>query len=236
MNCTRKLKADFHIHTQEDPQDRIRYTAKELIDYASHRGFDVLAITNHNVVTHSRGLREYAQRKGILLIPGIEVSVSKKHVILLNREDFDPNQTKTLENIRQYRRDDSLIIAPHPYFPILQGLRSSLDKAIDIFDAIEYTHFYFKGINFNRKAERKAARFDLPLLGVSDAHFLCQVGTTYSLIEAEKNVPSVIRAIKKKRIEIISSPMRFTSSNVLLGLRHLRGQVFNHKYWFKSKC
>jgi len=234
MNCTRKLKADFHIHTQEDLQDRIRYTARELIDYASHRGFDVLAVTNHNVVTYSRELREYAHSKGILLIPGIEISVERKHVILLNREDFDPSQTKTLEDIRQYRNDDSLIIAPHPYFPILQGLRSSLDKAIDIFDAIEYTHFYFKGINFNRKAERKAARFNLPLLGVSDAHFLWQVGTTYSLIEAEKNVQSVIRAIKKKRIEIISSPMRFTSPNVLLGLRHLAGQVFNHKYWFKK--
>ena len=236
MNCTRKLKADFHIHTQEDPKDRIRYTAGELIDYASHRGFDVLAITNHDIVTYSRGLREYAHRKGILLIPGIEVSVSKKHVILLNAVAFNPNQTKTLEDIRQYRNDDSLILAPHPYFPIFQGLRSSLDKAIDIFDAIEYTHFYFKGINFNRKAERKAARFNLPLLGVSDAHFLWQVGTTYSLIEAEKNIPSVISAIKKKRIEIISSPMRFTSSNVLLGLRHLAGQVFNHRYWFETGC
>ncbi len=119
-------------------------------------------------------------------------------------------------------------------FPILQGLRSSLDKAIDIFDAIEYTHFYFKRINFNRKAEQKAARFNLPLLGVSDAHLLGQVGTTYSLIEAEKNVRSVIRAIKKKRIEIVTSPMRFTSLNVLLSLRHLAGQVFNHKYWFKK--
>ena len=234
MNCTRKLKADFHIHTQEDPKDRIRYTARELIDYASHRGFDVLAITNHNVVTYSRGLREYAHSRGILLIPGIEVSVEGKHVIVLNREDFDPSQTKTLEDIRQYRRNDSLIIAPHPYFPILQGLRSSLDKAIDIFDAIEYTHFYFKRINFNRKAEQKATSFNLPLVGVSDAHFLRQVGTTYSLIEAEKNTQSVIHAIKKKRIEIISSPMRFTSSNILLGLRHLTGQVFNHKYWFKK--
>jgi hypothetical protein len=236
MSYKRKLKADFHIHTQEDPKDRIRYSARELIDYASHRRFDVLAITNHNVVTYSRELREYARRKGILLIPGIEVSVERKHVILLNREDFSRDQTKTLEDIRQYRDDDSLIIAPHPYFPIFQGLRSSLDRAIDIFDAIEYTHFYFKGINFNRKAERKAARFNLPLLGVSDAHFLWQVGTTYSLIEAEKDIRSVIRAIKKKRIEIISSPMRFTSSNVGLGLRHLAGQVFNHKYWFKTGC
>jgi len=236
MGSTRILKADFHIHTQEDPKDRIRYTARELIDYASYRGFEVLAITNHNVVTCGRGLREYALRKGILLIPGIEASVSHKHVILLNVEDFSPKQTTTLEDIKRYRNDDSLVVAPHPYFPTLRGLGSSLDKAIDIFDALEYTQFYFRGINFNRKAQRRAKKRNLPLVGVSDAHFLWQVGITYSLIEAEKNIQSVIRAIKKNRIQIVSSPMRFTGSSVLLGLRHLAGQVLNHEYWSKTAC
>lgn len=236
MSSMRILKADFHIHTQEDPKDRIRYTARELIDYASYRGFEVLAITNHNVVTCGRGLREYARRKGILLIPGIEASVSHKHVILLNVEDFSPKQTTTLEGIKQYKNDDSLIVAPHPYFPMLQGLGSRLDKAIDIFDAIEYTHFYFRGVNFNRKAQRRAKKHNLPLVGVSDAHFLWQVGITYSLIEAEKNIQSVIRAIKKNRVKIVSSPMRFTGPSILLGLRHLSGQVFNHKYWSKTAC
>lgn len=236
MSSTRILKADFHIHTQEDPKDRIRYTARELIDYASYRGFEVLAITNHNVVTCGRALREYALRKGILLIPGIEASVSHKHVILLNVEDFSPKQTTTLEDIKRYRNDDSLVVAPHPYFPTLRGLGSSLDKAIDIFDALEYTQFYFRGINFNRKAQRRAKKRNLPLVGVSDAHFLWQVGITYSLIEAEKNIQSVIGAIKKNRIQIVSSPMRFTGSSVLLGLRHLAGQVLNHEYWSKTAC
>ncbi len=236
MSSTRILKADFHIHTQEDPKDRIRYTARELIDYASYRGFEVLAITNHNVVTCGRGLREYALRKGILLIPGIEASVSHKHVILLNVEDFSPKRTTTLEDIKRYRNDDSLVVAPHPYFPTLRGLGSSLDKAIDIFDALEYTQFYFRGINFNRKAQRRAKKRNLPLVGVSDAHFLWQVGITYSLVEAKKNVQSVIGAIKKNRIQIVSSPMRFTGSSVLLGLRHLAGQVLNHEYWSKTAC
>ena len=43
------LKADFHIHTAEDPLDRVPYTAQELILKAADEGFEVLAITNHHL-------------------------------------------------------------------------------------------------------------------------------------------------------------------------------------------
>ena len=55
---------------------------------------------------------------------------------------------------------------------------------------------YFRFIDFNRKAKKVAKRFDLPLVGSSDTHSLRQLGSTYSLINAEKKVDSVIKAIK----------------------------------------
>ncbi|GAI08342.1 unnamed protein product, partial [marine sediment metagenome] len=75
MMTHRRLKADLHLHTSEDPEDKVRYSARQLIDYASQKGFDVLAITNHNFYTYNDYLRDYAASKGILLIPGIELSV-----------------------------------------------------------------------------------------------------------------------------------------------------------------
>ena len=66
-----KLKVDFHTHTAEDPFENINYNAFELIDRASQKGFDALAITNHNTVTYSKELARYAETKGVLLIPGI---------------------------------------------------------------------------------------------------------------------------------------------------------------------
>ncbi|MQY59231.1 MAG: hypothetical protein GH144_06450, partial [Clostridia bacterium] len=83
MNSSRKLKADLHLHTKEDPKDKVKYTAKQLIDEAWRQKFDVLAITNHNMVLYDDYLKKYALDKGIVLIPGIEVKVEGKHIILL---------------------------------------------------------------------------------------------------------------------------------------------------------
>ena len=220
MVTSRRLKADLHLHTSEDPKDKVRYSARQLIDHASREGFDVLAITNHDVCTYNDFLRDYAAKNGILLIPGIELSVEEKHTVLLNATDNFPQKIQSLQELRDYKGENSLVIAPHPYFPMFQALKSKLEEYVDVFDAVEYTHFYFPRINYNKKAERKAREFNLPLIGVSDAHLLRQVGSTYSLIDAEKTLEAVIGAIRKERVEIVTQPLRLTFSNVLLGLKH----------------
>ena len=76
------LKADLHIHTKEDPVHHkdIKYTAKQLIDHAANQGYEVIAITCHNKVYYNKKIKEYAKKKGILLIPGIEKTIKRKHV------------------------------------------------------------------------------------------------------------------------------------------------------------
>ena len=51
---TAVLKADLHIHTGDDPVDRIPYSTLELIDRAAVLGYDVLAITLHDLQLHTR--------------------------------------------------------------------------------------------------------------------------------------------------------------------------------------
>lgn len=201
----RKLKADLHLHTSEDPKERIGYDARELIELAHQRGFDVLSITHHDRVFHDDELVAYARERGILLIPGMEATIEGKHVLLLNVHHQD--EFKDFEDIRRIRKEDTLVIAPHPYFPSMSSLHSKLDSFIDLFDGIEYCHFYFKGINFNKKAVERAYTEGLPLIGTSDAHLRWQLGTTYSLIEAEKEVKSIIGAIRAKRVEVITKPL-----------------------------
>src|SRR3989338_1040864 len=80
------LKCDFHIHTSEDPLDWpiLKYDAYQLIDNAKEKGFDVLAITLHEKVFCPKQIIEYAKKKGILLIPGMEATVEGKHAVVLN--------------------------------------------------------------------------------------------------------------------------------------------------------
>ena len=54
MERLKALKADLHLHTAEDPVDRVGYTARELITKAADKGFDVISITNHQQMTFSQ--------------------------------------------------------------------------------------------------------------------------------------------------------------------------------------
>jgi predicted metal-dependent phosphoesterase TrpH len=201
---SRPLKADLHLHTAEDPLDHVAYTAKELISKAADEGFEVLSITNHHRLTFDRNLSSYAKERGILLIPGIELSVRKRHVLLLN----PPAKTiSDFSSLSALRRPDRLIIAPHPYFPNPRSLNGLLLKNLDLFDAIEYCHFYSPRINFNHKAIILSKASGLPLIGNSDTHFLFQFGTTYSLIYAEKDPEAIFAAIRKNKVQVITRPL-----------------------------
>jgi predicted metal-dependent phosphoesterase TrpH len=202
----RPLKADLHLHTAEDPLDRVRYTAKELISKAADERFDVISITNHHQMTFNQDLLSYAQQRGILLIPGIEMTIRRRHVLVLNPP---PHKTcSDFPSLSKLRRPETLIIAPHPYFPGTYSLNGYLLKHLNLFDALEYCHFYSPMINFNQKALEVCQALGFPLIGNSDSHFLSQLGTTYSLIHAERNLDSIFAAIRGNQVEVVTRPLK----------------------------
>jgi len=142
-----KIKVDFHIHTAEDPNDYIPYSSYQLIDKASQKGFDALAITNHNAVFYNAEIAQYAEKKGILLIPGMEATFSDAHVLILN-PDFDINpEGRSLQELPGIKKEDNLLIAPHPFYRKFKSLGSDLVTYIDLFDAIEFAQYYNSLIN-----------------------------------------------------------------------------------------
>jgi predicted metal-dependent phosphoesterase TrpH len=202
----KSLKVDFHIHTKEDPKDQIPYSAYELIDKAFSRGYDALAITNHEKLTYSTKLQSYAAERSIVLIPGIEATIGGKHVLLINMP-FDNGCFNSFDQVFKKKASNNLVIAPHPYFPGSICLNGQLESTPHLFDAIEYCHFYNHKINFNKKAVRFAQKYRLPVVGNSDAHVLNQLGLAYSLVEAEKEAEAIIQAIKAGRVQPISRPI-----------------------------
>ena len=202
----RPLKADLHLHTAEDPLDRVRYTAKELISKAAKEDYDVISITNHHQMTFNHDLSSYAQERGILLIPGVEMTIQRRHVLVLNPPP--DRMCSDFLSLSKLCRPETLIVAPHPYFPGTYSLNGHLLKHQSLFDALEYCHFYSSMINFNQKALEVCQAFGFPLVGNSDAHFLSQLGTTYSLIYAEKNLESIFAAIRGNRVEVVTRPLK----------------------------
>ena len=96
-----KLKVDLHVHTSEDPFEYISYNAFELIDRAHEQEYDVLSITNHNTVTHNKEIFRHAEKKDILLIPGMEGSFSRKHVLVINPDVQKIPSEATLKDLKK---------------------------------------------------------------------------------------------------------------------------------------
>lgn len=202
------LKADLHLHSKEDPcEDFIRYDAYELIDKAHELGFDVLSITNHGSLLHNKKLETYAKKKGILLIPGIETNFDG-HILILNAKKEKIKKIKRIEDLKKIKSKNTLIVAAHPFYFGINSLGKKLEEHINLFDAIEYSHFYLKWLNGpNKKAKELANRFKKPLIGTSDAHNLWRLGTTYTLVESKKDIKSFFAAIKSGKVRVVSRPL-----------------------------
>jgi predicted metal-dependent phosphoesterase TrpH len=202
------LKVDLHTHSGDDPQDRIRYSSRDLVDRAAGLGFQALAITNHNAVTRSAELSDHAAARGVLLLPGVEITAEGCHVLVINPEfPVSPHDRFLLSDIPRLKTPGSLFIAPHPYFVIFQSLGRRVEALLPHFDAIELGSYYNGLIDFNRPARRLAACSGKPLIATSDCHTVQQFGRSYSLVDAEPSVSSIIAAVKAGSLEPRSAPI-----------------------------
>ena len=209
------LKADFHIHTREDPHDFIRYTAVELLQEAARQGFQVLALTCHNKRIHTDELRRRAEDLGILLIPGVEAAIEGRHTLLLDMP-YSRLRVRNFKHVRALKKDGGLVIAPHPFFPSWTCLRGALERHTDLFDAVERNAMFTREVDFNLAAEHFAARHGKPMVGNGDVHRLAQLGTTYSLVDAERHPDAICEAIVAGRVRVESQPLAWSKAARLM--------------------
>lgn len=214
------LKANLHLHTKDDPEDLIPYTFETAIKEAAKLGFQVIAITCHNSFVFHEKYRIFADENNILLIPGIEKTIQKKHVLILNC-DKNAENIKNFKELETYKKTnpDIFIIAPHPFFYGNTALKKKLLQNIRIFDAIEHSWFYSKKFNRNTKGSETARKFNLPFIATSDTHNLFFLDTNYALIEAEeKTIPAILKAIHDREFKNVTAPRNFWKEMIFITL------------------
>jgi hypothetical protein len=210
------LKVELHAHSSDDPQDAIPHTTAQLIDRAARLGYQALAITLHDRQLDVRSYRSYAADRGITLIPGVERTICGKHVLLLNFRRGAEDVTNFDELRALKEREPGLVIAPHPFFPGRSCLHGLVHRYADLFDAIEFNGMFTEQINFNAAAERWAKTNDKPIVGNGDIHRLRQLGTTYSLVNAEPDPGSICEAVRDKRVTFVARPHAFATAAGLI--------------------
>jgi len=202
------LKVELHAHTADDPVDRIPHTLTQLIDRAAALGYHALAVTLHDRQFDVCPFAAYAADRGIVLISGIERTIEGCHTLLLNFQSGAPD-VRTFDDLARLkqRQPGGLVVAPHPFFPSTTCLGSRLDRLADLFDAVERNAMYTASVDFNRRAEKWAADHGKPVVGDCDVHRLHQLGTTYSLVDAEPDADSICAAIAAGRVRVVSRPL-----------------------------
>jgi hypothetical protein len=221
------LKVELHAHTSDDQVDRIPHSVTELIDRAVTLGYQALAVTLHERQLDIRPFTAYAAERGVVLIPGIERSIQGRHTLLLNFRS-GAEDVRTFEDLaRLKRRLPGLVVAPHPFFPASHCLGGYLDRYPTLFDAVERNAMFTASVNFNRRAERWAALHNKPVVGNCDVHRLRQLGTTYSLIDAEPHPDDICGAIAAGRVRVESRPLTWIEAARVMGALWL--SEFSHK-------
>jgi predicted metal-dependent phosphoesterase TrpH len=202
------LKVELHAHTGLDPADYIPYTTRQLIDRAAALGYGAIAITLHNRYYEPLADREYARERGIVLIPGIERTIDRRHIILLNFPS-DCQAVSSVEDVQALKRryPKGLVVVPHAFYPIGSALGPDADRWESLIDAVEVNSMFTRWLNFNHRAIAWARSRGKPLVGNTDLHLLDQLGTTYSLVDAGPDPDAICDAIRAGRVEVRSNAL-----------------------------
>jgi len=220
------LLCDFHIHTKySDGSVELRRT----VDLFGQAGFDVIAITDHVVngdnsfgklanrfrfsvkednfeayMTHLRREAERAWDKyGMLVIPGIEItknylsSDKSAHILIIDIKEFIPACWDYEKLFLEAKKQDTLIIACHPHHtPDITNrdtlfLWNNREKYARYIDAWEIAN---RDDVFNVISLKK-----YPYIANSDFHRARHIYSWKTLLNCEKNIPSVKQCIRHNK-------------------------------------
>ncbi len=197
-----QARFDLHVHTIYSYDSLMEPDL--VVKFAIRTGLSGLAITDHDTVEGVRRLMETGVDNDFIVIPGIEISSDRGHLLLLNIDYTSFNiPSHNFYEIIDYARDiDAIVIIPHP-LDIFRRFKN-LNEGIKYVEAIEVANSsdIFLKKNF-RKLINLAARHGLAYTAGSDAHIYEAIGTSHIIVNEEVEcVDELIKLIRMKRVNI----------------------------------
>ncbi len=196
------LRANLHCHSTNSDGSK---TPQGLLDVYYDRGYDVLAITDHNVITLSDGLDDH----GMVVIPAVEYDVGQPeigesfHFVVLNlRNQPWKDGEPTVDRVMCLLEDpERFVFLAHPYWSSLSVTDVLPIGGIEALEVINWSTHYQQGIGIS------AVHWDDLLsrgrklwgLGVDDSHFLGiedAFGGWTMVRTADLTVDGVIQALR----------------------------------------
>jgi predicted metal-dependent phosphoesterase TrpH len=169
-------------------------TPKEIIERSRRIGLDAVAITDHNSIKGSmEGIKESKGIEDIIIIPAMEISTIKGHIVALGIQEEIKSKMSPEETIEQVREQGGIAVIPHPFVSYREGLCDYV-KTLDI-DAIETLNSRYIFGYSNWRAKKLAEEREIPQIGSSDAHFIGAIGSCITEVDADLSVDSILKGI-----------------------------------------
>ncbi|NHJ46755.1 MAG: PHP domain-containing protein [Asgard group archaeon] len=192
------VRIDMHVHTNySDGTDSV----EEIIRHAEKIGLDGLAIADHDTFG---GLHEALEiETELIVIPGIEVSTDKGHILGYGISDGEIEVGLTpQETVDIIHRMGGIAVPAHPFDTIRLGIKKEVYKIKC--DAIEVINGCITFSRCNKKAIEAAIELDLPMIAGSDGHSIEEIGIAWTdfLTEPETWQDVISMILRKESIPL----------------------------------
>lgn len=182
------MKVDFHVHTCRSV-DAV-HSPRQVVKHAKKLGLDAIAITDHNRLFPHAEARRLSREFGLLVISGMEggnIAV-RKHWIGLGISR--PFESPSIDAVLSFIRNEGAVsVAPHPHTRL--GYTDYADLGFDAVESLNGSEPKANTLVRNRKK--------IPEVGGSDAHALPMMGHTWTSVEADGTLDSVLEAVRHGR-------------------------------------
>ncbi len=125
-----KYRADLHIHTVLSPCADLEMTPVKIVEKAKEAGLHIIGITDHNSTKNAKLIRQLAEKEGVYVLTGAEVTTKEEvHCLAFFEQDHQ------LDEFQNYLDTHiSKISNPHGHF----GYQPVVDADEKILEMIPY--------------------------------------------------------------------------------------------------
>ncbi len=178
---------DFHIHSKYSLDSTM--DPKRILKVAKSKGFDTVAITDHNTIRGALEAKKFEDDAGVQVIIGSEIRTDIGDIIGLKLErEVDSRSWEAV--ISEIKDQGGITVLPHPYrdHAMIKDVAEKVDF-IEIWNARCHPEQ-------NRKALELVASLRCGTIMGSDAHLYSELGNVS--IQWDPVAPAIERVFERK--------------------------------------
>lgn len=191
------FRLDLHVHSRHS--DDGAGSVLELARVAQRKGLGGFALTDHDTVAGHAEIEAAAERTGLLIVPGIEVTSAEGHLLALGVTQPIPRGLDAAETVERIDALGGLAVAAHP-LRLFTGIGPTMLReraAAGVLHAAEAANARERAL-VQQNTDRLCRSLGLTLTGGSDAHWVQDLGNAWTgFDEPLATVDDVLEALRR---------------------------------------